>query len=85
MVALDSRRALPDNGTGVRIEGHGDTTVAPGANRRGWVGYGAAAGVAIDFGAIACWGSACRPISSISRRGERLALGWDRAPRIVSS
>ena len=50
-VALDSRRALPQNGTGVRLEGHGEAIFAPGSaeKRRAWLGYGASLGAAIDF------------------------------------
>lgn len=51
-VALDSRRPLPANGTGVRIEAHEQTVFAPAASttdRRAWVSYGGAAGFSLDF------------------------------------
>ncbi len=49
--ALDTRQPTPQNGTGFRIEGHGETVLAPSraaAPRRAWVSYGGTAGVAID-------------------------------------
>ena len=50
-VALDSRRPAPENGTGVRIEGHGTAVFSPKGEfeRRAWLEYGAGAGVAIDL------------------------------------
>ena len=50
-LAVDSRRPLPLNGTGFRVEGHGETVLAPARNadpRRAWVSYGGTAGFAID-------------------------------------
>jgi hypothetical protein len=52
-LAFDSRRPLPENGTGVRLEGHGEGVFAPARGsheRRAWVGYGGTAGVALDAG-----------------------------------
>ncbi|MET0795293.1 MAG: hypothetical protein ABW061_27490, partial [Polyangiaceae bacterium] len=49
--AIDSRRPLPDNGTGFRTEVHGEAVLAPRRGdtpRRAWASYGATAGVAID-------------------------------------
>ena len=51
-LALDSRRPLPANASGVRLEGYGETVFAPAKtaeNRRAWVRYGGQAGVALDF------------------------------------
>ncbi|HET7545981.1 MAG TPA: hypothetical protein VFK05_39200 [Polyangiaceae bacterium] len=52
-LALDSRRAAPNNGSGVRLEGHGEAVFAPkyaSHEARAWVAYGGAAGVALDAG-----------------------------------
>lgn len=52
-LAFDSRRALPHNGTGVRLEAHGETVFAPARGSheaRAWVAYGGTAGVALDAG-----------------------------------
>ncbi len=52
-LAFDSRRPLPENGTGVRLEGHGEAVIAPARashEGRAWVGYGGTAGVALDAG-----------------------------------
>ncbi len=51
-VALDTRQADPYVGTGVRLEAHGESVIAPSsdaAKRRAWVAYGGAAGVGIDL------------------------------------
>ncbi len=51
-VAIDTRRADPYIGTGLRLEAHGEGVVAPPHNdvaRRAWVGYGGLAGVTIDL------------------------------------
>jgi Omp85 superfamily domain len=50
-VAIDSRRPSPADGTGVRVEAHGEAVVAPARDsepRRAWVGYGASVGAALD-------------------------------------
>jgi hypothetical protein len=47
LVALDSRKPRPEPGSGVRIVAYGEGVSAPKTNR-GWIGYGAAAGVAWD-------------------------------------
>lgn len=52
-LTLDSRRPLPENGTGVRLEGHGEAVFAPARGShegRSWIGYGGSAGVALDAG-----------------------------------
>jgi hypothetical protein len=49
--ALDTRRPAPENGTGIRVEAHGEAVFAPArasAPRRAWVNYGGTAGVAVD-------------------------------------
>jgi len=49
--ALDSRRARPYSGTGVRVEARGEMVEAPARRsspRRGWASYGGTAGVALD-------------------------------------
>jgi hypothetical protein len=49
--ALDSRRARPDSGTGVRVEARGELVEAPAhdrAPRRAWASYGGTVGVAVD-------------------------------------
>jgi hypothetical protein len=54
-LAVDSRKARPDNGSGVRLEMRGEAVFAPGhgpASRRSWVSYGATAGAAYDL-----WGA----------------------------
>jgi hypothetical protein len=51
-LALDSRRPKPAEGSGVRIEAHGEGTYAPdtrrGYERRAWVRYGGSVGAAVD-------------------------------------
>ena len=52
-LAFDSRRPRPQNGTGIRLEAHGETVFAPARHSheaRAWVGYGGTAGVALDAG-----------------------------------
>ena len=52
-LAFDSRRPLPENGSGVRLEGHGEAVFAPAhgsQERRAWLGYGGTAGAALDVG-----------------------------------
>ncbi|HEY0467757.1 MAG TPA: hypothetical protein VGC79_26330, partial [Polyangiaceae bacterium] len=58
-LAVDSRRAQPENGTGVRLEGHGESVFAPARHSheaRAWVGYGGTAGVALDVGGSRVFG-----------------------------
>ena len=50
-LALDSRRPLPDSGTGVRLEGHAEGVFAPASGShaaRAWMTYRGAAGAAWD-------------------------------------
>lgn len=50
-LAFDSRHPLPESGTGVRLEGHGEGVFAPASGShegRAWLRYGGAAGVALD-------------------------------------
>ena len=50
---IDSRKARPESGSGVRLEGHEETVfpldAEPGAPRRAWIKYGGSAGAAVDF------------------------------------
>lgn len=50
-LALDSRRPYPHDGSGVRVEAHGQSVFAPkrGGQSRAWVDYGGAAGAALDL------------------------------------
>jgi len=52
-LAFDSRRSLPENGSGLRLEVHGDGVIAPARaahEGRAWVAYGGNAGAALDAG-----------------------------------
>ena len=52
-LAFDSRRPLPENGTGVRLEGHAEAVFAPARashEARAWLAYGGSAGGALDVG-----------------------------------
>jgi hypothetical protein len=52
-LAFDSRRRRPEQGTGVRLEGHTEAVFAParGAHEaRAWVRYGGTTGAALDAG-----------------------------------
>lgn len=52
-LAFDSRRPSPEDGSGVRLEAHGEAVFAPlraSHEARAWVTYGGAAGVALDAG-----------------------------------
>ncbi|HEY3255603.1 MAG TPA: hypothetical protein VGJ91_16710 [Polyangiaceae bacterium] len=58
-LALDSRRPQPENGTGVRLEGHGEAVFAPARGsheQRAWVAYGGTTGVALDAGGSRVFG-----------------------------
>ena len=87
-VALDSRRALPANGTGVRLEGHGEAVFVPGdpAKRRAWVGYGASLGAAFDFHngrtvGLAARGDLADPLIGTVPFTDQVSLGGDRPMR----
>jgi hypothetical protein len=51
-LAVDSRRSEPDPGSGVRLEAHGESLIAPaeasGSARRMWLRYGGSAGASLD-------------------------------------
>ncbi|HYQ45200.1 MAG TPA: hypothetical protein VER11_24605 [Polyangiaceae bacterium] len=52
-LAFDSRRPRPENGSGVRLDGHGEGVFAPAGGShetRAWMAYGASAGAALDAG-----------------------------------
>jgi hypothetical protein len=87
-LAVDSRRPAPDNGTGVRIEGHGSAVFSPAGHfeRRAWVDYGGAAGVAFDLWKARILGFGVRadfvdPIIGTIPFTDRVALGGNRPMR----